>query len=143
MLPRLGAVLALAALALLFAGALGEARSATAATAEGTTFARPPAPWHAAAEAIRRGNSAAAHRLLEPLTESDGVAAREASLVLGLLAVADRELDRGAALLRAAAEPDGDTPQGGGRRAVGGRALFDHRIFPQTARAAVSGLVRH
>ncbi len=46
----------------------------------------PPAPWPAAAEAVRRSEPAAARRLIEPLAGGRGVAAGEARLVLGLWA---------------------------------------------------------
>jgi soluble lytic murein transglycosylase-like protein len=96
-------------LAALLLPALGHPpRAATAGTASGTAgFARPPAPWHDAATAVRLGDAAAARRLLEPLTSGDTATAREARLVLGLLALAEQEFERGADLLRAAAEADG------------------------------------
>ncbi|MFQ5349533.1 MAG: tol-pal system YbgF family protein, partial [Thermoanaerobaculia bacterium] len=85
------------------------AATSTAAAAEidETGFARPPAPWPAAATAFRTGDPAAARRLIEPLIGDDGATAREAYLVLGLWALAESEFDRGAALLRSAAERDG------------------------------------
>ena len=107
MLSRLGAALALAAPLLLLAAEPPGAAPERTATAAGPTFATPPAPWHGAAEAVRRGERATVAGLLEPLAAGEGAAAREASLVLGRLAVADQEFDRAAELLHAAAEADG------------------------------------
>ena len=104
-LARLAGAAATAALALVaFAGSPRAERAAADAAG---TFARPPDPWPEAADAARRGDLAAARRIVEPLTAGDGGAAREARLVLGLWALAGDEHERGTALLRAAAQADG------------------------------------
>lgn len=115
-LPWLGAASVLAALSLPLLTELPGAAATTAALApmaqapvefEGADFARLPAPWHEAATAFRSGDSTGARLLIEPLTADGDAAGREARLVLGLWALAEREFARGAALLQAAADPDG------------------------------------
>ena len=107
----LGAAAALAALSFLALLAFSQPPSGAAPVARTSSlddaFARPPAPWPEAAAAFRRGEATAARRLVEPLIGSGGAAAREAGLVLGIWALAEGEHARGAALLQAAAEPDG------------------------------------
>ncbi len=106
-LSWLGAGAALAALFLLAIPEPSPGAAAAAPPFDDDAFARPPAPWHEAATAFRHGDTAAARRLVEPLTGADDDTAREARFVLGMWALAEQEHARGAALLQAAAEPDG------------------------------------
>jgi soluble lytic murein transglycosylase-like protein len=82
-------------------------QTATASVEVSALFARPPAPWFEAATAARRGDFAAARRLVEPLLNGDAPSAGEARLVLGLWALAEEEFERASVLLRAAADPGG------------------------------------
>ncbi len=108
LLSRLGVTSIVAALSLL---ALSEPPDAAPPRAApdpgGSTFARPPAPWHEAATAARRGDTAQARLLLEPLADGEDATGREARLVLGLWSLGSGENTRCAALLHQAAEPDG------------------------------------
>ena len=109
-LPLIAAVLPLVLLALI-ARPAGTAPARAAVPGPEGVLARPPAPWAEAAAAMRKGDLAAARRLVEPLlepgSETHPAAAQEARVVLGLWAHAAENLEDATNLLRRAADSDG------------------------------------